>query len=100
MKNNFLWITLAVGAVGVGYYLYMRKKSNTGAVTSVSPPDITVTYELPQQEKAKYSPALLKEYDLVVPPFKANMKAEIAADIITAKRFQVDPLKVKSPLYI
>lgn len=96
MRDNALWLALSVLAVGaLGYYLTKDKM-----VKSESPNEKLVLEQLPASEKKKFSPALLREYDLVVPPFMARKSAQIKADEITAKRFTIDPLKVKNPLYL
>jgi len=100
MKDNSLWIAIAILSVGAaGYFLLNNRKFVKSNVSSVKPDDV-IALEISKNEKLKYSPAMLKEYDLIVPPFKATKKAEAIADEITAKRFQIDATKVKNPLYL
>ncbi len=78
------------------YYAYGKKRKKTIVVV----PSEQLGSEMPVSEKRKYSPALLREYDLIVPPFKATKKAQKVAQEITQKRFTIDSTKVKNPLYL
>jgi actin-like ATPase involved in cell morphogenesis len=96
-------LVFAIGIFGVlaAVYYAMGKKKNLVAdsVTIVTPPEV-----LEVEKKAliakSYSPALLREYNLIVPPFAANLNAQVRAGQINAKRFSIDERKVKPPLFL
>ena len=99
MKENSLWIAvgvMAVGALGVLLFNGKSKKNRTQPNTIGD----AVMVQLPEREKRKYSPALLREYDLIVPPFKATKRAQRVANRITAERYIIDQDKVKTPFFL
>jgi hypothetical protein len=99
MKNDTIWLALGVLAVGaVGYYI-TKGRNKVNADRNPQSGELIATAMSPSQ-KNKFSPALLREYDLIVPPFRATASAERLAQEITAKRFEIDPIKVKQPVYL
>jgi hypothetical protein len=99
MKNDTIWLALGVLAVGaVGYYV-TKGKSKVNTDKNSKSGEVVAT-EMSQAQKNKFCPALLREYDLIVPPFRATASAERIAQEITDKRYEIDPIKVKQPVYL
>lgn len=101
MKNNTLFIS--IGVLGVLSLLYYSVTKNNAK--NIPSGDVIIKGEVDGRggevsAKSSYSPALLREYELIVPPFKSTLKAQIQAAQINAKRYAIDERKVKPPLFL
>lgn len=88
--NTIWWILGGLGALTLWYYYKKPIVSNqTKLVTEVL-----------TEEEAKYSDALLKEYNIVMPSDQVNAKVKAKGEELRKGRYALQPQKMNPPLFI
>ena len=88
--NTIWWILGGLGALTLWYYY---KKPNVSTQTKLVTDVLT-------EEEAKYSDALLKEYNIVMPSDQVNAKVKAKGKELTSGRYALQPQKMNPPLFI
>lgn len=93
--KNLIPIVLGVGVV---YYIWNRsKKEKMKSMTASEVVDVAT-----EKQKEKYTPAFLKQYDIVMPPNQASQEVKDFAATIQYERKAMEEIKMaaKKPIYI
>ena len=90
-KDNAIWWVL--GGLGVVALLYHYKKPKVATQTMLVTDVLT-------EEEAKYSNALLREYNIVMPADKVSAKVRAKGEELRKGRFALQPQRINPPLFI
>lgn len=93
-----LWLPVFVGVGIVGYFWYKNKYKKNSAPKSSDEAVAMVT----AQEKNKYTPAFLSQYDIVLPSVQASRAVKEAAFALQEDRTmtEIKKMESKKPVYI
>jgi len=103
MENNKLLIGLIAGVAVVGLYLNWKNSNNIKklAAGTLSPKEVETTIaEATAVEKAKYTNAFLRDFDIIMPPVQASKAVKEKAAASQKRRSAVNPDKLQTPLYL
>lgn len=99
--KSWQYLGLAAGLLGVATIIYLNRKEKAQARKPLTGAEIQgIIAEVQAEEGAKYSNALLRDYEVVLPTGVASKKVRQKAEEITRKRFAVNPKKIKKPLMV
>jgi hypothetical protein len=90
-KDNAIWWVL--GGLGVIALLYHYKKPKVTTQTKLVADVLT-------EEEAKYSNALLREYNIVMPADKVSAKVRAKGEELRQGRYALQPQRINPPLFI
>jgi hypothetical protein len=90
-KDNTIWWVL--GGLGVVALLYYYKKPKVTTQTKLVADVLT-------EEEAKYSNALLREYNIVMPADKVSAKVRAKGEELRQGRYALQPQRINPPLFI
>ena len=99
MRGNFI-LGVLVGIAGV--YLFRRFAEKSGK----NPSDLTIAEmavlaeDVAKEEGGKFSEALKKEYDIVMPSDQVSKKVKAKAKRLTEGRYALKPDNVNEPVTI
>lgn len=97
MNKNF-WLGAAVGLLAA--YLWNKAKQKSGKnLNDLSLKDVaSITKDVVVEEGGKFSDAVKKEYDIIMPSDQISKKVQQRADKLTRGRYAPQPQKVKEPV--
>lgn len=99
--KSWQYLGLAAAILGVATIIYMNRREKAKMKQPLTDAEIQgIVAEVQTEEGAKYSNALLKEYEVVLPTGVASKKVREKAEAITRKRYAVNPKKLKKPLMV
>jgi hypothetical protein len=99
--NKWYYIGLGAAIAGVATIIYLNRKEKALKDKPLTDAEITGIVEQVQvEEAAKYSNALLKDYEIVLPTAVADKRVRELAEKITRDRSKINPKKIKKPLMI
>lgn len=95
------WQNLLIGAIigGVAYHFWLKSKRKNEAKNAEATTMVAVQ-ELVSEQSGRFSPALKKEYDIVLPADMVSKKVRKKAKELTKGRYSVSVKDVKSPVTI
>ena len=101
MKNFHIWATSAL-LLGVAAIIYMnrRQKSASSNASLKVLVDEEIIPLVQQEEASKYTNALLKQYEVVLPTAVASKRVREKAEVIARERRRIHPKKVKTPISV
>jgi len=101
MKNFRIWATSAL-LLGVAAIIYMNRREKKAATNRMTK-ELLVEEIIPlvqQEEASKYTNALLKQYEVVLPTAVASKRVREKAEIIARERRRIHLQKVKTPISV
>ena len=89
-ENTIWWVLGGLGAIALWYY-YNKSKvtTKTKLVTDVL-----------TEEEAKYSNALLQDYNIVLPTAQVSAKVKAKGEELRQGRYALQPQRMNPPLFI
>jgi len=90
-KENTIWWIL--GGLGIVALLYHYKKPKVTTQTKLVTDVLT-------EEEAKYSNALLRDYNIVMPADQVSAKVKAKGEELRKGRYSLQPQKMNPPLFI
>jgi hypothetical protein len=103
MQNNKLLFGFIAGVALVGLYYNWRNSNNIKKLAegTLTPKEVKDTIaDATIVEKEKYTNAFLKDFDIVMPPVQASKAVKEKAAKAQKRRYQVNPDKLQTPLYL
>jgi len=99
--NNLYYIGLGAALAGIATIIYLNRKEKEMKNKPFTDAEITsIVEQVKVEEASKYSNALLKDYEIVLPPVVADKRVREKAEQITRNRNKINPKKIKKPLMI
>ena len=92
-KNNTIWWVLG----GLGALVLWNYYKNKNATTTTKAKLVT---DVLTEEEAKYSDALLKEYNIVMPVDQVSAKVKAKGEELRKGRYALQPQRMNPPLFI
>jgi hypothetical protein len=90
-KDNAIWWVL--GGLGAIALLYHYKKTKVSTQTKLVTDVLT-------EEEAKYSNALLRDYNIVMPADQVSAKVKAKGEELRKGRYALQPQRINPPLFI
>lgn len=97
MNRSFL-LGFASGILGVYLWRQFRKKSTKSASDLTIKDAVAITKEVVAEEAGKFSDAVKKQYDIIMPSDLVNKKVRQKAKKLTQGRYTIQEEKVKEPV--
>lgn len=99
--KSWQYLGLAATILGVATIIYINRREKARSRKPLTDAEISgIVAEVQADERAKYSDALLREYEVVLPTGIADKKVREKAEQITRKRYAVNPKKIRKPLMV
>lgn len=99
--KSWQYLGMAAALLGVATIVYLNRRDKRRSQQPSTRADVmTAVAEVQAEEASRYSDALLKEYEVVLPTGVASKKVREKADEITRKRYAVNPKRIKKPLML
>jgi|APCry1669188879_1035177.scaffolds.fasta_scaffold14292_5 hypothetical protein len=89
-ENTIWWVLGGLGAIALWYY-YKKPKVSTQS---------KLVTEVLTEEEAKYSNALLQDYNIVLPTAQASAKVKAKGEELRQGRYALQPQRMNPPLFI
>ena len=89
-ENTIWWVLGGLGAIALLYH-YKKPKVSTQS---------KLVTEVLTEEEAKYSNALLQDYNIVLPTAQASAKVRAKGEELRKGRFALQPQRINPPLFI
>lgn len=97
MNRSFL-LGFAGGLLGAYLWVQFRKKSSKSASDMTIKDAVALTKEVVAEEAGKFSDAVKKQYDIIMPSDLVNKKVRQKAKKLTEGRYTIQEEKVKEPV--
>lgn len=95
------YVGIGAAVLGIATIIYMNRKEKKQADAQMTKTDLSaIVEEVQVEEEQKYSNALLKQYEVVIPTAVASKRVREKAQQISKDRRKVNPKKIKKPLTI
>ena len=89
-ENTIWWVLGGLGAIALLYH-YKKPKVSTQS---------KLVTEVLTEEEAKYSNALLQDYNIVLPTAQASAKVKAKGEELRQGRYALQPQRINPPLFI
>ena len=89
-ENTIWWVLGGLGAIALLYH-YKKPKVSTQS---------KLVTEVLTEEEAKYSNALLQDYNIVLPTAQVSAKVRAKGEELRQGRFALQPQRINPPLFI
>lgn len=90
-KENTIWWLLGGLSIVALIYHYKKPKNNTKT---------KLVADVLTEEEAKYSSALLKDYNIVMPSDLVSAKVKAKGEKLREGRYKLQPQRINPPLFI
>ena len=99
--KSLQYLGIAAALLGVATIVYLNRRDKRRSQQPLTRADvITAVAEVQVEQAARYSNALLRDYEVVLPTGVASKKVREKADEITRKRYAINPKRIKKPLMV